>query len=143
MAIYQPHAVLSDCQLSIGTCAFGDLFFEPFDQLMRLQLLASAMERGHEMGADIASVLHIAPRTNDGLMNLELSCKVAPGDSVGEVWSAVVQPDRFKAVATEDLIPLLVASGADPNWTDYIGKRYGAIGVTAAPATSIRDNRPS
>jgi hypothetical protein len=75
------------------------------------------------MDADIVSVLHIAPRANDGLMNRALSCKVAPGATVGEVWQTVVRSDRFKGVATEDLIPLLVGSGTDSGWADYIGQR--------------------
>jgi hypothetical protein len=81
------------------------------------------MERNNEMDADIVSVLHIAPRANDGLMNRALSCKVAPGATVGEVWQTVVRSDRFKGVATEDLIPLLVGSGTDSGWADYIGQR--------------------
>ena len=79
------------------------------------------------MSADIVSVLHIAPRANEGLMNRALSCKVATSITVAEVWRTVVTPDRFKAVATEDLIPLLMESGADPAWTSYIGKRYGGM----------------
>lgn len=45
----------------------ADLFYDPFDQLMRLQLLASAMERTREMGARIVSVLHVAPKANGEL----------------------------------------------------------------------------
>jgi hypothetical protein len=127
VATYRPQLALDGCQLALCKTQFEDLFFLPLDQLMRLQLLASAMEREHEMDADIVSVLHIAPRANDGLMNRALSCKVAPGTTVGDVWGTVAAPDRFKAVATEDLIPLLVASGADPAWTSYVGKRYGAM----------------
>ena len=124
---YQPQLTLDGCQLLLGNVQFEDLFFLPLYQLMRLQFLASAMEREHEMRADIVSVLHIAPRANDGLMNRALSCKVATGTTVAEVWRTVVTPDRFKALATEDLIPLLMESGADPAWTSYVGKRYGGM----------------
>ena len=112
-----------------GSVRLEDLFFNPIYQIMRQQLLASAMEREREMDADIVSVLHIAPRANDRLLNLELSQKVAPGATVGEVWQAIAKPGRFKFVATEDLIPLLVQSGANPAWSEYIGKRYGGIGM--------------
>jgi hypothetical protein len=127
VANYRPQLELDGCQLALGKAQFEDLFFLPLYQLMRLQLLASAMEREHEMGADIVSVLHISPHANDGLMNPKLTCKLAPATTVGEVWQTVVRPDRFKAVATEHLIPLPLASGADPPWADYVGKRYGAM----------------
>ena len=106
---------------------FQDLFFEPFDQIMRLQLLASAMERNGELEADIVSVLHIGPRSNEGMLNPLLANKVGPGTTIGEIWRNAVVPGRFKALATEDLIPLLVESGADPAWAEYIKLRYGAM----------------
>jgi hypothetical protein len=128
VATYRPHLDASDCQMSLGNVPFEDLFFNPIYQFMRQQLLASAMEREREMDADIVSVLHIAPRANDGLLNLELSQKVAPGATVGEVWRTIAKPGRFKSVATEDLMPLLVQSGADAAWCEYIDKRYSGIG---------------
>lgn len=48
VAIYQPCYELAGCQITLGGVSFEDLFFEPLDQMMRLQLLASAMEREHE-----------------------------------------------------------------------------------------------
>ncbi len=129
VATYRPHLSASGCQISLGSVRFEDLFFNPIYQFMRQQLLASAMEREREMDADAVSVLHIAPRANEGLLNLALSQKVAPGATVGEVWSTIAKHDRFKSIVTEDLIPLLVQSGADPAWVEYVDKRYGAIGV--------------
>jgi hypothetical protein len=46
---------------------YADLFVEPFYQLMRQQLLAHAMERSGELGADTVRVLHIAPAANTEL----------------------------------------------------------------------------
>jgi len=127
VAIYRPQIEFDGLQIVLGATRFEDLFFEPLDQLMRLQLLASAMEREREMGADVVSVLHIAPRVNEGLLNQALSRNVAPGSTIGEVWRAVVKPGRFRSVATEDLIPVLIQSGTDPAWSEYIRKRYGAM----------------
>lgn len=126
-AIYRPHFESEGCQLQLGDVNFHDLFFEPFDQIMRLQLLASAMERNREMEADIVSVLHIAPRANDGMLNSVLADKVGSGSTIGEVWRKVVVPGRFKALATEDLIPLLLEGGYDTAWSEYIKLRYGAM----------------
>jgi hypothetical protein len=53
VATYRPQLELDGCQLALGEAQFEDLFFLPLYQLMRIQLLASAMEREHEMGADI------------------------------------------------------------------------------------------
>jgi hypothetical protein len=39
-------------------------FYEPFYQLMRQQLLAREMETARECGADVVSLLHIAPAQN-------------------------------------------------------------------------------
>jgi hypothetical protein len=127
VSIYRPHLELDGCQLALGGTTFEDFFFSPLYQMMRLQLLASAMEREREMDADIVSVLHIVPRANDGLLNAELSQNIAPGKTVGDVWSNVTIPGRFKSVATEDLIPMLVTSGAEPVWSEYVRKRYGAM----------------
>lgn len=127
VAIYRPQYELPDCQLTLGTVNFEDLFFEPLDQLMRLQLLASAMEREHEMGADIVSVLHIAPRANDALLNPALSSKVGSGKTVGDIWATVAKRGRFQSVTTEQLIPLLAASRVDQEWAAYISRRYSFV----------------
>jgi hypothetical protein len=94
---------------------------------MRLQLLASAMERHREMAADVVSVLHIAPRSNEGMLNKLLSARIAPGSTIGEVWKAVAAAERFMTAATEDLIPLLCDSGVDKEWVEYIQMRYGPM----------------
>jgi hypothetical protein len=127
VAIYRPDHERAGSQIQLNGACFEDLFFEPFDQLMRLQLLASAMERERELDADIVSVLHISPRANEGLMNKTLAAKVASGETLGEVWGKIVMPDRFKSVALEDLVPFLTASYNDRRWSDYITKRYGLI----------------
>jgi hypothetical protein len=44
-----------------------DLFIEPMYQLLRLALLAKAIEATHECGVECARVLYIAPRANDAL----------------------------------------------------------------------------
>ena len=53
----------------------NDLLYEPFYQMMRLQLLSAAMgkpapgETSGEMGADIVSILHVSPSVNQGFRN--------------------------------------------------------------------------
>ncbi|MCZ2152988.1 MAG: hypothetical protein LC114_03635 [Bryobacterales bacterium] len=136
VAIYRPHLTRRGSQLSLEGVDFEDLFFNPLDQCMRQQLLASAMEREREMDADVVSVLHISPRSNEGLLNFELSRKVAPGKTVGEVWSTIAAPGRFRSIMTEDLMPHLVQSGVDPAWSTYVENRYGAIGKSPSEGNS-------
>jgi len=79
---------------------YDSLFYEPFYQLMRLQLLAQEMEayNDKEMDADVVSVLHICPEAN-----VELRKNVAPdylkvkfpGKDVLEVWKELVPRDKF------------------------------------------------
>jgi hypothetical protein len=138
VAVYQPQCKLAGCQIVPNAANFEDLFFEPIDQLMRLQLLASAMEREHEMEADIVSVLHIAPKANDGILNPALSSKVGIGATIGEVWRTVATEGRFQSIAMEDLIPLLVGSGSDRAWADYIRVRYAPIVATENDLANVQ-----
>lgn len=63
--IYMPLYLQDDCPLNKKLLpSFESLFYEPFYQLMRQQFLAHEIEKAHELGADIVSVLHIAPARN-------------------------------------------------------------------------------
>lgn len=76
-----------DCPLDTGLLpSFDALFFEPFYQLMRQQFLAHEMELAHELGADIVSVLHIAPEHNKDFQRITSSALNVLGASVSEVW---------------------------------------------------------
>jgi hypothetical protein len=129
VATYEPELTKPRCQLTLGTTAFDTLFRSPIDQLMRLQLLASAMERHREMEADIVSVLHIAPRSNSDLINPALVTELATDCecSVPAVWGRFVAPGRFHHLATEDLISKLAETSPDSDWAAYIRRRYGLV----------------
>ena len=127
--IYRPHLERRGCQIR-RKVPFEDLFFDPFDQLMRQQLLCSAMERHREMHAAVVSLLHVAPRSNQELMQRVPSNALAEkGSNIHDVWAALVHADRFgdrfKGVALEDLLPLVAASVPDPQTRDYLRLRYG------------------
>ena len=68
LAIYRPSLEQEGCQIVLGEVPPEALFFDPFDQLMRQQLLCSAMEHHREMEADVVSLMHIAPAVNQDLM---------------------------------------------------------------------------
>ena len=126
--IYGPHLKLPDSQIRQDS-PFEALFFDPFDQLMRQQLLCSAMERYEEMEADIVSLLHVAPRANRDLMQRVTSRNLRGRgtDDIHEIWEGLVLPDRFKGVAVEDLLGLVVTKAPTPQTRHYLQARYGGM----------------
>ena len=134
--IYGPHLKRSDSQiLGRGVerdvkrkVKFEDLFFDPFDQLMRQQLLCSAMERRREMNADIVSLLHVAPCANRELMHRVTSSSLeACGSDVHKIWGSLVQPGRFRGVAVEALLNLVLANAPTAQTRHYLELRYGGM----------------
>jgi restriction endonuclease-like protein len=127
LSIYAPH-VRAGCQLTLRSADLADLLFDPFDQLMRLQLLASAMEREHEMEADTVSVLLIAPCANRELHdNITASNLRHFGASVPAVWSRLVQPGRFRCHPVEKLVKSVEGCSAHKGWARYLLLRYGGM----------------
>jgi len=110
---------------------YDSLFYEPFYQLMRLQLLAQETEvyNAKEMDADAVSVLHVCPEVNE-----EFRKNVAPdylkGESPGkdvlEVWKELVPKDKFLSISVEDLLKTIQNTVTEePEWLNYIATRYG------------------
>lgn len=129
LKIYEPGLSREDCQIQLPEkTLFEALFFDPFDQLMRLQLLASAMESESEMGADVVSVLHIAPRANRELMNRITSPALSElGNNIHYIWHQLVAKDRFRGLYVEELIPAVISRAPDQKWAEYMQFRYSGI----------------
>lgn len=108
--------------------AYESFFYEPFYQLMRLTLLAQAMEeKKSEMGAEIVSVIHISPKANLEFHNTITSIELSKyGNSVEEIWTRLAPAGRFQAISTEDLLSKIeVESGSKyAEWVDYLENRY-------------------
>jgi len=133
LGIYKPLIKESGLRLS-RNIKFVDLFFEPFYQMMRLQLLAAAMEKPvpgedtGEMDADIVSVLHASPAANEGLRNTVTSPALQDlGNSIYEVWDQISPEKRFRHADSDKLIDVAtskaIPSGFD-KWADWMRKRY-------------------
>jgi hypothetical protein len=103
------------------------LFYEPFYQFMRQQFLANEMEKAHELGADIVTLLHIAPSHNTDFRKITSPALKSLGASVVAVWKNLLKPgDRFTSVMTEQLfghLPQSVLSKMSL-WSEYISVRY-------------------
>ena len=107
---------------------FESLFFDPFDQLMRQQLLCTAMERCGEMEADLVTLLHVAPRADRELMSRVTSEALEDvGSDIHAIWDALTLPGRFKGAATEDLLPLACANAPTTQTREYLELRYGGM----------------
>ena len=128
LEIYKPSLEAADCQIRLSGLSQEALFFDPFDQLMRQQLLCSAMEREGEMDADIVSLLHMAPKSNREFVNRVTSPALrSKGSDVHEVWGRLVEPGRFTGVYSEDVLPLVCRHAPEPAWVAYMMQRYGAM----------------
>lgn len=115
----------------LGDDFYSALFFEPFYQLMRLQLLAQEMESGEfglEMDADVVSVLHVRPNVNGEFRNRTTSPELKsrfPGQGPIDIWENLDLGGRFLSIGVEDLLDAIVESdAADPAWTNYLTTRY-------------------
>ena len=110
---------------------YSSLFYEPFYQLMRLQLLAQVMEahKDKEMGADRVSVLHICPEANNEFRTNVASDYLKtkfPEEDVLEVWKELVPKDKFMSISDENLLGTIARQVGDniKEWVKYLRERY-------------------
>ncbi len=126
--IYEVFLQHPECPIRWSNVGKESLFFDPFDQMMRLQLLAHAMERERELGAEVVSVLHVAPVANRELMlHIPIPELASLGGDIHKVWAALVGPELFKGVHTESIIGILTEHAVQREWADYLRLRYGAM----------------
>jgi hypothetical protein len=130
-AIYHPLYEHDDFPLDKTRLShFDDLFYEPFYQFMRQQLLANEMEKARERGAATVSVLHICPNNNAAFQKVTSPNLRQFGTSAVKVWDKLlVKPEKFLHVDTKNLfVPSVVdAFPALNSWWQYITERYSWI----------------
>jgi hypothetical protein len=106
---------------------FDALFYEPFYQFMRQQLLAHEMEKARELDDDIVSVLHIAPAHNADFRRVTSPQLINLGETATSVWTKLLKPEgRFISVSTEQFFGNL-SQEENPQinaWVEYINSRY-------------------
>jgi hypothetical protein len=106
---------------------YQDLFYEPFYQMMRQQLLAHEMEKARELEAEVVTVVHISPAKNRDFLRVTSPGLEPLGDSALGVWASLLRrPERFVSVHAEDLFGAF-DTRAFPSlsgWYDYIQSRY-------------------
>ena len=125
LVIYRPSLDAAGCQIGLNGLSQEVLFFDPFDQLMRQQLLCSAMEQNGEMDTDVVSLLHMAPAANRELMGRVTSTGLqCIGSDVHEIWRKLINSGRFAGVHVEDVLPQVHRYALDPDWAAYMTRRY-------------------
>ncbi len=133
LSIYKP--LIKNSGLRFGKhILLEDLFFEPFYQMMRLQLLAAALEKpipgekAGEMEADIVSVLHVSPAANNGLRKTITSRSLQNlGGDIYEVWNQIAPEQRFHHIDSEGLIDSATSETIpvdSNNWAEWMRLRY-------------------
>lgn len=129
LKIYQQPLEAEHCQIKIDKGDYEHLFYDPFDQLMRLQLLATKMEEHEEMGANIVSTIHIVPKVNNEFVSRITSPRLSQlfdnAKTVHDVWNKLVPNDRFKGLYLEDILPYYGKSYEDEGIQQYVRNRYG------------------
>ena len=129
--IYRHLFEQEDCPIDKNLLpSFDALFYEPFYQLMRQQFLAHEMEKAQELGADIVSVLHIAPAHNKDFRKVTAPELHHLGTSATGVWQRLVQHSgRFHSIETETLFGGIneVDLPGIKSWRDYIYTRYAWV----------------
>ncbi|RWK85301.1 MAG: hypothetical protein EOR52_27735 [Mesorhizobium sp.] len=113
-----------------------DLFWEPFYQLVRQQMLAGRMQAAQEDGAERVRVLHIAPAGNQRLTRVTSPALRPLGDNAFNVYSSLLEyHDDFISRSTESLFsPLIADAPKGDAWADYIRDRYTFLAALAAPS---------
>ncbi|TGU93181.1 hypothetical protein EN794_032490 [Mesorhizobium sp. M00.F.Ca.ET.151.01.1.1] len=113
-----------------------DLFWEPFYQLFRQQMLASRMQAVQEDGAERVRVLHIAPAGNRRLTRVTSPAMRPLGENAFKVYrSLLVSPDDFISHPTESLFsPLIAEAPVDDGWGAYLRDRYAFLAAPAIPS---------
>jgi len=124
---------------------FEDLFYDPFDQLIRLQFLAREMERARELGAERVTLVNIAPAANPDILTVTAPGLRALGSTVPEIWHRLVRPaDRSVTITTEELFrafPLEHWPDLRPWWA-YVTGRYRWLKPSESkPATAGTEER--
>jgi hypothetical protein len=134
--IYKPLFKRDDCPINKDLLPdFDSLFYEPFYQFMRQQLLAHEMERAQELGANTVSVLHIAPARNKDFRKVTSPKLETLGETATSVWEKLARPrGRFISVSTEELFgKLSVDQLPDMQaWLEYVRMRYAWVRASTA-----------
>ncbi len=121
-----------------GSVPMDELLYEPFDQIMRLRLLADRMVADRELGVSDAKVVVVAPNDNTDyqVVSQGKKCTSPPlikrfpdKEYVGDMFRAALKrPDDSFAMVCPYIL-LAAVEGECPDtasaWVAYMKERYG------------------
>lgn len=116
-----------------GQVPLDELFYEPFYQIMRLNLLADKMVRDQELGVTEAKVVVVCPADNDDYRNTITSPALKarfPDHTTVEavIRSTLRNPTDFVVSSPEALVAAVRkcgSAGTVSDWLAYQHERYG------------------
>jgi restriction endonuclease-like protein len=122
VAIYRPLLDRSDCPIAVDNA--NDLFFDPYEQLMRQALLAWQMVEHNEFGATDWIHVHVVPEENVALRGRSGAAPKLSGDTMAEAWQSVLkEPERYQLMTATELLSGAPTAGWD-DWRDWLHDRY-------------------
>ena len=128
--IYEHLYLAEDCPIDKAVLPhYDDLFYEPFYQLMRQQFLAHEMEKAHELGADVVSLLHIAPAHNTDFQRVTSPGLQHIATSATKVWhrAAKVTAALFERLQRGPVRQ--VPGGSVPGDDGLVAVHYSTVSV--------------
>jgi hypothetical protein len=109
-------------------CQLTDLFYEPFYQFFRQQLLAFQMQKAREAGCDRVRVLHIAPSRNTAFQRV--TAPKLSGTSATNAWQCLLaDQSSFISMSTESLFANFDTARFPElqPWKAYVTCRYPSL----------------
>jgi len=121
--IYKPHLDKPDCP--ILPADITELFTEPYYQLMRQTLLAHEMIKAKEYGATDYQHLHIIPKENKDLREVNTVQGKLKGTNLSETWTRLLKsPEKYKVMDPKDFISPAKKCKDTLAVTVYMEQRY-------------------
>ena len=109
-----------------------ELYYDPFDQIMRFMLLADRMVAGHELGVNQAKVVVVVPQSNtayrERITSKPLARRFPELKTVEKVVRKTLKrEDGFRATNYSTLVAAVEreCGAATTEWAKYMRERYG------------------
>jgi hypothetical protein len=113
----------NDCP--IKSANIEGLFTEPYYQLMRQTLLAYEMVRAKEYGVSDYQHLHIIPKANKELKDVNTAAGKIDGSNLQETWCNILKShNKYKVIDPKDFINPARVCNDVCSWMNYLGQRY-------------------
>jgi hypothetical protein len=122
VAIYRSLLERVDSPIEVADPA--DLFFDPYEQLMRQTLLAWQMVEHNEFGASDWIHVHVVPEDNLMLRGRGRAAPKLVGETMGEAWQSVLKkPDQYRLLTATNLLDR-VGGARWVDWRSWLHDRY-------------------